>query len=61
MLRSHRQGGCEDRGVLAMAGGRIGPPPSAVADAMAASGIKVEEPKLKAPPAKQTNPNWIQF
>lgn len=44
-----------------MAGGRIGPPPSAISDAMAASGIKVEEPKLKAPPAKAANPNWIQF
>ncbi len=50
-----------ERSKSPMGAGRLGPPPSAVADEMAAAGIEVQKPKLQAPPAKQTNPNWIQF
>ncbi len=41
--------------------GTVLPPPSAMTDAVAAAGIQVHRPRLAAPPAKQANPNWIQF
>ena len=59
-----RKGGRErsrSPGVQAGGGLAAPPKPSVMADAVAAAGIQVKEPRLAAPPQKQANPNWIQF
>lgn len=58
-----RKGG-KERSKSPGRGGGVLPPPTAaeMSRAVAAAGIQVNtEPRIAAPPGKQTNPNWIQF